>query len=505
MPEAIYQKYRPKTWAEVTDQHHIRVTLEHEIERNKIAHAYLFVGPRGVGKTTTARLFAKSVNCENRKKGSAESCNECASCKRINLQQSFDIIEIDAASHTGVDHVRENILNAAEVTAGHGGYRVFIIDEVHMLSTAAFNAMLKMLEEPPKHVIFILATTEIHKVPPTIISRCQRFDFKKISSDAIRERLARIVSNEDIKVDDDVLASIATHSDGSLRDAESTLGQVLSLGLKHITMDEASLIMPRSNIADAATLIGECIKRETGIALKFVNDKVEQGITISVFFDDLTSWLRSLILASVSDQLDLFSRGTLGELQVQLMEQAGQTTLPRLQKILDIFLIRRKTIMDSPIPQLPLELAVIESCLTTDDVLLNLNNDNSKGGNENKTKPPVKIAEDKTVKSEVKLSEQKPIEKLKFTLEEVKNRWQEVLEHVKGLNRSLSYVLANASLVGVKENRLEIGVAYPFHHDRLRESKNRSVMAEATQRVFGLPYIIDPILVQIAENETPKL
>src|SRR3989338_3890144 len=221
MPQALYQKYRPKTWAEITDQRHIKITLEHEIVRNQIAHAYLFVGPRGVGKTTTARLFAKAVNCVNRQPESAEPCNTCAVCERLNNGQSFDIIEIDAASHTGVDHVREYILESVEVTAGHGQYRVYIIDEVHMLSTAAFNAMLKVLEEPPAHVIFILATTEAHKVPATIISRCQRFDFKRIPADAIRDRLREMSTKEGIVVDESVLAEVAEHADGSLRDAES--------------------------------------------------------------------------------------------------------------------------------------------------------------------------------------------------------------------------------------------------------------------------------------------
>lgn len=362
MPTAIYQKYRPRVWAELADQNHIKTTLEHEISRGQITHAYLFAGPRGVGKTTAARLLAKSVNCLNRKKDSAEPCNECEVCGRIQAGRSFDIIEIDAASHTGVDHVREHILESAEVYAGHGTYRIFIIDEVHMLSTAAFNAMLKILEEPPAHVIFILATTEVHKVPATIISRCQRFNFKKIPADAIRQRLRSITQAEKISVDEEVLNVIAEHSDGSLRDAESMLGQVLALGGKKITITEASLVVPRSNFNEAANLVGLILKNDAAGALSLANNLIEQGITVSVFMQDIIVWLRNMLLAKVGERLDLFSRATLGELQDRLLKDAAGVSARRLQELIDIFLRRRQNFGESPLPQLPLELAIIEAC-----------------------------------------------------------------------------------------------------------------------------------------------
>ena len=229
MQSTLYRKYRPQTFKEVVGQNHIKTTIQSELESGKIAHAYLFSGPRGLGKTTMARLFAKAVNCLNRKEGESEPCNVCDACKEVIEAKSLDVIEIDAASHTGVDNVRENIINNSRFTPTSRKYKVFIIDEVHMLSTAAFNALLKTLEEPPAHAIFILATTEIHKVPQTIISRCQHFDFRKVSENDIFKRLSLIVTQEGKSVDKSVLESIAYYAEGCIRDAESLLGQILSL------------------------------------------------------------------------------------------------------------------------------------------------------------------------------------------------------------------------------------------------------------------------------------
>lgn len=201
----LYRKYRPQTFAEAVGQNHIKLTIQSELATDKIAHAYLFCGPRAVGKTTFARLVAKAINCLNRQEGSFEPCDKCESCQEIVLGRALDIIEIDAASNTGVDNVRDNIIASARVSPSKSKYKVFIIDEVHMLSISAFNALLKILEEPPKRVVFILCTTETHKVPATIISRCERFDFKRIGLVDIVKKLSHIVREEKVKVDKDIL------------------------------------------------------------------------------------------------------------------------------------------------------------------------------------------------------------------------------------------------------------------------------------------------------------
>ncbi|NLO10556.1 MAG: DNA polymerase III subunit gamma/tau, partial [Clostridiales bacterium] len=225
---ALYRKFRPDSFKDVKGQDHIVTTLKNQIKSGRIGHAYLFTGTRGTGKTTVAKLLAKTVNCENPKEG--DPCNECSMCKGIMSGTSMNVIEIDAASNNGVENVRE-IVEEVRYSPTEGKYKVYIIDEVHMLSTGAFNALLKTIEEPPSYVIFILATTEVHKIPVTILSRCQRYDFKRITIDNIADRLRELMDEEKLDVEDKALRYIARMADGSLRDALSLLDQCISFYL----------------------------------------------------------------------------------------------------------------------------------------------------------------------------------------------------------------------------------------------------------------------------------
>src|SRR5512145_2036146 len=240
MTQALYRKYRPKEWAEVMGQDHIVTTLKNAIAADRVGHAYLFAGSRGTGKTTLARLLAKAVNCTN-PDPTKRPCNECEHCKAVNDNRFMDLIEIDAASNTSVDDVRD-LRDKINFSPSQGKYKIYIIDEVHMLSTAAFNALLKTLEEPPPHAIFVLATTEIHKIPATVLSRCQRHEFRRVPVNEIVAQLSKLAAGEDMQVDPEVLALVARQSTGSLRDAISLLDQLSAAGAT-VTVDKAHVVL----------------------------------------------------------------------------------------------------------------------------------------------------------------------------------------------------------------------------------------------------------------------
>jgi len=292
---SLSRLYRPKTFADITDQDPVKDTLRLEVETGKISHAYLFGGPRGVGKTTTARIFAKALNCENPNKG--EPCNVCAACLSADSGSSLGVIEMDAASNNGVENVRENIIEHVRFAPSGSKYKVYILDEAHMITTAAWNALLKTLEEPPSYAVFILITTELHKVPATILSRCQRFDFKRIPDGPVADRLNKLCEIESVSIEPAVIKRIVSKSDGCLRDAESLLGQLFALGEKKITTDIADLVLPISRLPIAAELLSTFAKRQLGESLEAVGKLEENGISLLQVFDDLISAVRQLLLA----------------------------------------------------------------------------------------------------------------------------------------------------------------------------------------------------------------
>ena len=503
MSLALYRKYRPQTWQELTGQNHIKITLQHEIESDKMAHAYLFTGPRGIGKTTTARLFAKSLNCENRKSGQSEPCNKCDSCVELTMGNDLDILEIDAASHTGVDNVRENIIANARFTPVKRKYKVFIIDEVHMLSISAFNALLKILEEPPSHALFILATTEVHKVPATIISRCQRFDFKKVNLEDLLIRLNWICQQEKVKVNKEVLNDIARFSEGSLRDAESLLGQILSLGEKEITQAEASLIIPASNYNLVSELVENLVYKNIEASIGLINKLVDEGVDLVKFTDDLVEFLRKIILGKISSGLKSFAFELDEKTEKTILDLAQKFEVNELIELINLFTAKKFEIKSAAILQLPLELAVIEYCTRegkegqrgNDSSGKNIppGNSSSSGGSKlaNKSEELKSGGPNTTLKN----TKGDISKNLKVSLSEIREKWHNFLVKLQESNASLVFILKVAEPLALTGNILKVGFKYPFHQQRINQAKVKGVAEKVLAEFFKEEIIIETCLL----------
>ena len=296
MYQSLYRKYRPSSFDEVMGQKVIVQTLKNSIKNNRISHAYLFTGPRGTGKTSIAKILAKTINCSNL--NNLLPCNECSSCIQINNKQSIDIMEIDAASNNGVDEIRE-INNKVNLVPSVGKYKVYIIDEVHMLTTGAFNALLKTLEEPPAHIIFILATTEPHKIPATILSRCQRFDFKKLNKEEIAERIKQIIKLENISIKEEAINEIANLSDGGMRDALSMLDQAIAYAENEITIEDIHEINGTITKFEIASLVEKIVNNEINEIFKIIDNFDLKGKDFVKLTEEMISFFRDLLLNMV--------------------------------------------------------------------------------------------------------------------------------------------------------------------------------------------------------------
>ncbi len=356
---ALYRKFRPGEFEDVKGQDHISQTLQNQIKANRIGHAYLFCGTRGTGKTSVAKIFAKAVNCEHPVNGSP--CGECAMCRAISEGRSMNVIEIDAASNNGVDNIRE-IREEVAYRPTEGKYKVYIIDEVHMLSIGAFNALLKTLEEPPEYVIFILATTEAHKIPITILSRCQRYDFKRISIDTISSRLLDLMEREQVEVEERAIRYIAKVADGSMRDALSLLDQCIAFYLgQKLTYDHVLEVLGAVDTEVFSKLLREIIERDVVKVLKSVEDLVMQGRELGQLTTDFTWYLRNLLLAKSSDNmedvLDVSSENL-----VQLKEEAQMIENDALIRYIRIFSELSNQLKYASQKRVLLEVALIKLC-----------------------------------------------------------------------------------------------------------------------------------------------
>ncbi len=368
---ALYRKFRPSEFEDVKGQDHIITTLQNQIKANRIGHAYLFCGTRGTGKTTVAKIFAKAVNCEHPVDGSP--CGECEMCRSIAAGTSMNVIEIDAASNNGVDNIRE-IREEVTYRPTEGRYKVYIIDEVHMLSIGAFNALLKTLEEPPEYVIFILATTEVHKIPITILSRCQHYDFKRISIETITARMQELMDTEHVEVEDKALRYIAKAADGSMRDALSLLDQCIAFYLgQKLTYDNVLEVLGAVDTDVFSRLLRLVIERDVAGVLDVVEELVMQGRELTQLAADFTWYLRNLLLVKTSDNIeDVLDVST--ENMMQLKEEAQMIEPDMLFRYIRIFSELSGQLKYATQKRVMLEVALIKLCTpameTNQDTLL---------------------------------------------------------------------------------------------------------------------------------------
>lgn len=356
---ALYRKFRPTVFEDVKGQEHIVTTLKNQIRSGRTSHAYLFCGTRGTGKTTIAKIFAKAVNCEHPVDGSP--CGECAICKSIAAGTSMNVIEIDAASNNGVDSIRQ-IVEEVNYSPAEGKYKVYIIDEVHMLSIGAFNALLKTLEEPPAYVIFILATTEVHKIPITILSRCQRYDFRRISIDTIADRLKELTQKEQVQIEEKAVRYIAKVADGSMRDALSLLDQCIAFYFEQeLTYDKVLDVLGAVDTGVFSRMLREILKGDAAAALGVLQDIVLQGRELSQFVTDFAWYLRNLLLIKsadgVEDIIDVSSDNL-----VRLKEEAELAENDTIMRYIRILSELSGQIRYATQKRILIEMAIIKLC-----------------------------------------------------------------------------------------------------------------------------------------------
>lgn len=466
---ALYRKFRPDQFEEVKGQEHIVTTLQNQLNANRIGHAYLFCGTRGTGKTTVAKLFAKAVNCEHPVNGSP--CGVCESCQAIADGSSMNVIEIDAASNNGVDNIRE-IKEQVRYSPTNGNYKVYIIDEVHMLSIGAFNALLKTLEEPPSYVIFILATTEAHKIPITILSRCQRYDFRRISIDTIAGRLSDLMEREQVEVEEKAIRYIAKAADGSMRDALSLLDQCIAFYLgEKLTYDRVLEVLGAVDIEIYQELLQQILAQDVNGVMSNIEEVIWQGKDLSQFITDFMWYLRNILLLKSGDvpeeALDISSD------HLEIMKKDGANVEDEvLMRYIRVLSELQNDIKYASSKRILVEVAFIKLCKpqmeTNYDSILDRMRQMEKKIEELEQRPVAVAApvESKAVAGESESKEEVPdISEIKkrfepATIEELKQIAEGWSQIKRKLPPRLKYLVQYSSMV-VKENSSELTLLFP--------------------------------------------
>jgi DNA polymerase-3 subunit gamma/tau len=497
--EVFYRKWRPQTLSEVLGQEPVTQTLRHAVESGKIAHAYLFCGPRGTGKTSMARILAKAVNCPNQAGG--EPCNACDMCRSITEGRALDVIEIDAASNRGIDEIR-SLREKANYAPSLARYKVYIIDEVHMLTEAACNALLKTLEEPPPHVIFVLATTEAHKVIATIVSRCQRFNFHRLRQTEIMDKLKLICKKEGIHIEPGSLELIARAATGSLRDAENILQQTIAYYGNKIELDQIQAELGISWDSRVRQLARCVVSRDVAAGLKVINSLNSDGVDLRQFNVGLVEYLRGLLLAKsrCEEALDVTSEDL-----AEMGSLATNATLDYLLKAVKSF--SSIDFRSDNYSALSLELALLGCALSPPTGQEQLTTTKpSEVADATELTAPLEEAEVPVALESDGVGTEVPSKEISQDIDYLHSHWKEFINSLRGEGSSgnLDAFLRSAcDPVALEDDTLVLGFYYSFHKEKIEDAKYRHLVEKKLKEVFGRPYKIRCILVD-SKREVPS-
>jgi DNA polymerase III subunit gamma/tau len=511
MSQALYRKWRPQSWEAVVGQEHVVQTLRNAITGQRVAHAYLFAGPRGTGKTTTARLLAKAVNCLDEDLA-VRPCNRCAHCQAVNQGRFLDLIEIDAASNTSVEDVRD-LRDKINFTPNQGRYKVYIIDEVHMLSTAAFNALLKTLEEPPPHAIFILATTEVHKIPATVTSRCQRHEFRRIPVAGIAATLKEMAEQENIPIEGDALTLVARQSTGSMRDAISLLDQLASTG-GTITLEMAQTVLGTAASQAVLDLIEALIKRQSAAGLDQIHRALDAGSDPRQFARQIVDYLRDLLLVKTGnpDQIDATV-----ELRSQIARQARTFSSVDLLRLIRLFNEAANEARGSWQPALPLEMAFVAALEGPQEGGQAPSVPQASSQKVPQTGSPIPAPQppaEPTKKATTSAPANPPMPETAEAKQEessspsdqlfrqVLDSWRQVLTTVRQFNPTTQGLLNSCKPAGMKDNVLYLGFTSDFIKKKMETGSHIEYTCKALAQVLNVDI---PVICFVATGATGSL
>ncbi|HJX40738.1 MAG TPA: DNA polymerase III subunit gamma/tau [Anaerolineales bacterium] len=496
MTQVLYRQWRPQSWEQVVGQDHVVQTLRNAVRAERLSHAYLFAGPRGTGKTTTARLLAKAANCLAESPG-LRPCNQCDPCRAVNAGRFLDLIEIDAASNTSVEDVRE-LRERIHFAPNEGRFKVYIVDEVHMLSAAAFNALLKTLEEPPAHALFVLATTEVHKIPATVLSRCQRHEFRRLPARLIVEYLEAKAPQEGISVEREALGLIARQATGSLRDAISLLDQLAYAG-ERVTLAQAEEVLGTATAEAVRQLVQAMAAREVGVGLAVINQALDGGADARQFGRQVVQYLRDLLLLRMQAG-GLLDMG--GEALEEMRRLAGEFEIPLLLEAIRAFGQAAVSGRESWQPALRLELALVESLFPASAQPPAAAE--SRGGASAPSRPASPAAEtirrsraDEPPPSpvEVAAGPRPGLSSGPLTFQAILERWDELLAAAQSRDVRIQALLADCKPLGLENRRLVLGFRDELRREKIEKKHNQTTLAAALKQVFGQDLGVRCVLV----------